>query len=300
MPLTTFPEMMRDAERGGYAVGYFESWNLESLQAVADAAEVMRSPVILGFSGIYLPHPSRRAKDSLSIYAALGIDACRALSVPSCLLFNESSYFDWVTRAIDLGFNMVMYTDEKLGCEEQSERVRSIVDKAHSQGAAVEGEMTSLPGMGGELSAAPQKIRMDDPERARSFVERTGVDAFAVNIGQAHLHGRREVPLNLSCLAQLAKMVRVPLVLHGATSISRSDLKEAINLGVRKINVGSLLKRTYFEAIRAACSSVKEDYNPYEVVGSGLAKDVLMDGRLALQQTVQELMLLFGSADKAK
>jgi fructose/tagatose bisphosphate aldolase len=193
-----------------------------------------------------------------------------------------------------------MYTDEKLCCEEQSERVRSIVDKAHSQGVSVEGEMTSLPGMGGELSAAPQKIRMDDPERARSFVERTGVDAFAVNIGQAHLHGRGEVPLNLSCLVQLAKMVPVPLVLHGATSISWSDLKEAINLGVRKINVGSLLKRTYFEAIRAACSSVKEDYNPYEVVGSGLAKDVLMDGRVALQQTVQELMLLFGSADKAK
>src|SRR2546426_3960295 len=103
MPLADFKEMMAEAERGGYAVGYFESWNLESLQAVADAAESMHSPVILGFSGISLPHPARRTKEALSIYAALGTQACKELSVPSCLIFNESPYFDWVTKAIDLG-----------------------------------------------------------------------------------------------------------------------------------------------------------------------------------------------------
>src|SRR5262249_15005921 len=161
-------------------------------------------------------------------------------------------------------------------------------------GVAVEGEMTSLPGMGGELSVAPQEILMDDAELARSFVERTGVDAFAVNIGQAHLHGRGEVRLDLALLMQLRKAVPVPLVLHGATSVAEADLKEAIRLGVRKINVGSLLKRVYFEAVRAGCSRVGEDYNPYEVVGSGLPKDVLTDGRLALQKVVQELMLLYG------
>ena len=298
MPLAPFKDMMRDAERGGYAVGYFESWNLESLQAVADAAELMRSPVILGFSGIYLPHPSRRAKETLSIYAALGTEACRELSVPSCLIFNESPHFDWVTKAIDLGFGLVMYTDDKLGLEEQRERVRRVVDKAHPRGVAVEGEMTSLPGVGGELSAAPQEMHLDNPQLARSFVEYTGVDAFAVNIGQAHLHGRSDVRLNLSRLDELRKMVPVPLVLHGATSISQSDIKEAIRLGVRKINVGSTLKRSYFEAIRRACSRIGEDYNPYEVVGSGLEKDVLTAGRLALQEKAQELMSLFGSAGR--
>ncbi|HEX2524133.1 MAG TPA: class II fructose-bisphosphate aldolase, partial [Terriglobia bacterium] len=79
----------------------------------------------------------------------------------------------------------------------------------------------------------------------------------------------------------------------------RSDLKEAIRLGLKKINVGSILKRSYFEALRRACSSVGEDYNPYEVVGSGLQKDVLTAGRVALQKTVQELMSLFGSAGRA-
>ncbi len=299
MSLVGFTDLMKEAERSEYAVGYFESWNLESLQAVADAAEFMRSPVILGFSGIYLPHPLRQAKETLSTYAALGRDACRTLSVPSCLIFNESPHFDWVTEAIDLGFGLVMYTDETLCLEEQSRRVRRIVEKAHPVGVAVEGELTSLPGVGGELVAAPDTMCLDDPGLARSFVEETGVDAFAVNIGQAHLHGRSRVRLNLARLAELRKALSVPLVLHGATSVSRSDLKEAIRLGLKKINVGSILKRSYFEALRRACSSVGEDYNPYEVVGSGLQKDVLTAGRVALQKTVQELMSLFGSAGRA-
>jgi ketose-bisphosphate aldolase len=299
MPLTCFKEMVTAAERGGYAVGYFESWNLESLQAVADAAEFTRSPVILGFSGIYLPHPARRAQESLDLYAALGKEACRKLTVPSCLLFNESPHVDWVNRAIELGFGLVMYTDEHLPLDEQSDRIRGIVEIAHRQGVAVEGEMGTVPGVGGELLAAPEGMRLDDPKRACVFVERTGIDAFAVNVGQAHLHGRSEVRLDLARLAELQKAVPVPLVLHGATSVSQSDLREAVRIGVRKINVGSILKRTYFEAIRVACLKVGEDYNPYEVVGSGLERDVLTAGRMALQKTVQELMAVFGSVGRS-
>src|SRR5215470_6603201 len=114
MTLVSFNTLMRDATAGGYAVGYFESWNLESLLAVADAAEVVRAPVILGFSGIYLPHPNRRVADPLGAYAALGLEVGRGLSVPCCLLFNESPHLDWVLRAVELGFQLVMYTDDGL------------------------------------------------------------------------------------------------------------------------------------------------------------------------------------------
>ena len=299
MALVPFNELMREAEKGHYAVGYFESWNLESLQAVADAAESTRSPVILGFSGIYLPHPARTRRENLRVYAALGLETCRSLSVPSCLLFNESPDFDWVTEAIELGFGLVMYTDEEVSVEEQVERVRAIVERAHRKGVAVEGELTPLSGVGGELSAAPKLNRLDDPEVARSFVERTQVDAFAVNLGQVHVHGRSMIQLNLARLRELREKITVPLVLHGATSISQSDLKDAIQLGVRKINVGSVLKRSFFEAMRSACSSISEGYNPYEVVGSGLEKDVLTHARIALQKKVEELMNLFGSALRA-
>ena len=113
------------------------------------------------------------------------------------------------------------------------------------------------------------------------------------------MHGRSKVQLNLARLRELRERVAVPLVLHGATSISQSGLKDAIQLGVRKINVGSVLKRSFFEAMRNACSNIKEEYNPYEVVGSGFEKDVLTHARIALQKKVEELMNLFGSALRA-
>src|SRR5436189_2799961 len=113
MPLVPFRELMQDAERGNYAAGYFECWNLESLLAVADAAEAMRSPVILGFSGIYLPHAQRVVRDPLHVYASMGLDVCHNLSVPACLLFNESPHIDWVMDALRAGFGLVMYSNDE-------------------------------------------------------------------------------------------------------------------------------------------------------------------------------------------
>jgi ketose-bisphosphate aldolase len=299
MPLVSFSELMDRARRGGFAVGYFESWNLESLLAAADAAEALSSPVILGFSGIYLPHPGRAARDPLAAYAALGAEVCRSISVPSCLLFNESPRFDWVVEAARLGFGLVMFTDEELGYAEQAARVREAVQAAHPLGAAVEGELGSLPGVGGELTAAPALNPLTDPRQARRFVEETGVDALAVSVGQAHLHGRAELRLALDRVSEISAAVNVPLVLHGASSVSRSDLSEAIRRGIRKINVGSVLKKSFFEAVRGACSAVGPGYNPYEVMGSGLKEDVLTAGRLAMQREVETLMRVFGSAGKA-
>ena len=128
----------------------------------------------------------------------------------------------------------------------------------------------------------------------------TGIDALAVNIGQVHLHGREKVSLDLDRLTRLKSAVGVPLVLHGATSVDRGHLVEAIRRGIRKINVGSILKQTYFQELRAACRHSKPDANPYEVIGSGLPEDVLIAGRVALQKAVEDMMQLFGSADRAK
>ena len=130
MSLVPFHQLMADAEAGGYAVGYFESWNLESLMAVADSAAAMQSPVILGFSGIYLPHPRRIVNEPLSVYAAMGLEVCRKLSTPACLLFNESSHLDSVLDAIDQGFNLVMFSDEAMKLSTLADRVKTVCAKA--------------------------------------------------------------------------------------------------------------------------------------------------------------------------
>ncbi|HIJ72578.1 MAG TPA: hypothetical protein HPP83_00615 [Candidatus Hydrogenedentes bacterium] len=299
MPLTSFKQMLDAAERGGYAVGYFESWDLASTLAVADAAEAARSPVILGFSGMYLSHPERAARDRLSHYAAFGLDVCRSLSVPACLLFNECSNLAWVLEAIDLGFQVVMFTDEALSFDEQAATVRQVADAAHARAAAVEGEITPLTGAGGGHVGTAARHPATDVVQALEFLERTQVDALAVDIGQVHTHGRTEARLDLERLANLHASLRVPLVLHGATSVAPADLAEAPRRGIRKINVGSALKQVYFDALRQACARAPRDYNPYEVIGSGLATDVLTVARVTLQRKVEGLIELFGSAGKA-
>ena len=299
MSLVNFHDLMAAAEAGNYAVGYFESWDLVSLLAVADAAEAARSPVLLGFSGLYLSHPERIVKDPLEAYAALGLAVCSQLSVPATLLFNESPDEAAVLAAAGLGFGLVMYSDERLDARSQQLRVKDVAQKAHRLGAAVEGETAALPGVAGMLSEPLTEAPLTGVEAALDFVRETGVDALAVNLGQMHLHGRQELDLDLDLLGELRRVLSVPLVLHGATSVRRVALGAAVKAGVRKINVGSLLKKTYFEALREACNEAGEAYNPYLVLGSGLEGDVLAAGRLALRDVVVDLMKLFGSAGRA-
>jgi fructose/tagatose bisphosphate aldolase len=300
MPLVAFRDLMADAARAGYAVGYFESFSLESLLAVADAAETARSPVILGFSGIYLPHPAREVRDRLAPYAGMGLSVCQDLTVPACLLFNESPHADWVVAALDQGFNLVMFSDEALDDGVTLTTIGRIVALAHARGVAVEAEIAALPGVGGDLDPSTMSdLHPTDPDTARRFIAATGIDALAVNVGQMHLHGRRLVRLDLDRLRALAALP-VPLVLHGATSIAPADLQAAIGIGVRKINVGSRLKQAFLGALQEACRAVPDGANPYEAIGSGLAGDVLLAGRRAMAAEVERLMQLFGSAGRAE
>lgn len=300
MSVLPFHELMQDAARGQYAVGYFESWNLESLLAVADAAEATRSPVLLGFSGIYLPHPRRRTREALGDYFALAQNVAARISVPACLVFNESPHLDWVNEAIERGFGLVMYSDESLAPPSLISTLQSVVVRAHNHPApvAVEAELDALPGVGGELTETPKERYLTDATRAENFVAETNIDALAVNIGQAHVHGRERVRLDLERLRKLREAVSVPLVLHGATSVDRADLRAAIEIGVQKINVGSALKRVYFESLRKACNKIGANYNPYQVMGSGLDGDVLTTARIALQKEVEGWMRLFGSVGR--
>jgi hypothetical protein len=117
MPLASIRDLMRDALAGRYAVGYFESWNFESLQGVIDAVVAAQSPVIIGFNGEFMSHPQRRAHEEISCYGALGRAAAESAPVPCGFIFNECPHDDWVRRAVTAGFNLVMHVpaeDESL------------------------------------------------------------------------------------------------------------------------------------------------------------------------------------------
>src|SRR5689334_2686488 len=113
MPLVSFHELMADAKRGGYSVGCFETWSADSFMAVADVAEQMNSPVILGVSGLYASYSLPEARDHLSRFAAFGLEVCHRLRVPACLMFSEAAQLSSLTSAIELGFNLVTYENQQ-------------------------------------------------------------------------------------------------------------------------------------------------------------------------------------------
>lgn len=295
MPLTTIPELIGHAVSHHYAVGYFESWNLESLQGVIDAAEQSRSPVIIGFNGEFLSRPDRLAAEQLEWYSALGKAAASSASVPCGFIFNECPDDAWVRRAVNAGFNLVMPVPAEGETEEAyTQRVSGLTGYAHSHNVAVEAELGTLPFGAAESGSHGEAT---DPQRARAFVTATNVDLLAVSVGNVHvlLNGRRR--LDLDRLAALRDAVQTPFVLHGGTGIDDESLRAAIGLGVAKVNYGTAIKQRYLAAVRQALAD--PDPNPHHLLGYGGDNDVLVAGRCAVRDAVLEKMEILGCKGKA-
>ncbi len=295
MSLESIDRLMLGCQAGGYAIGYFESWSLESLQGVIDAAEQTRSPVIIGFNGEFLSHDARLAFERLALYGALGRAAAESAQVPCGLIFNECSNDQWIVEATEAGFNLVMPSDPRASYEQYVNRVRRLVSHCHARQVAVEAEIDELPcGTSGKVEGA---ATMTDPDVAARFVHATNIDLLAVSVGNVHIHIGGHEDLNLQHLATIRDRVQVPLVLHGGTGISTGSLREAIRLGVAKVNFGTYIKQRYLTAVRAALA--REELNPHELLGMGGTPDVLVAGRLAVRDAVLERIDALGCCGKA-
>jgi ketose-bisphosphate aldolase len=295
VPLVPIRNLLEEARRSRYALGYFESWNLESLQGVIDAAEETRSPTIIGFNGAFLTAPDRRAPERLAWYAALGRAAAASASVPCGLIFNECPADDRVREAIALGFNLVMPADPSASPEDSTRRVAALTRLAHDHGAAVEAELGELPaGSAGHGSAAGSTT---DPDEAAAFVAATGVDLLAVSVGNVHVKLEGTQGLDLRRLEEIRRKAGVPLALHGGTGIDPGSLREAIALGVAKVNFGTYLKQRYLAAVRSHLD--RDCPDPHRRLGMGGDDDVLVAGRRAVRDAVLERIELLGCCGRA-
>ena len=287
--------MTRRALAEQYAIGYFESWNLESLQGVVDAAEQTRSPIIIGFNGDFLSRADRLAEERLEWYAALGKAAAASASVPCALIFNECPRHDWVRRAVALGFNLVVPVRARSAHEDFTRSIAELTSFAHEHGVAVEAEIDDLP------SAAPGENpalgQVTDPARAAAFVRATDVDLLAVSVGNVHVMLDRQSGLDLDRLAAIHKAVPAGLVLHGGTGIDPESLRKAPSLGVIKVNFGSCLKLAYLDALRRALRTGPD--SPHRLLGFGDNEDVMVAARLAVRNAVLEKIEYLGSCGKA-
>jgi ketose-bisphosphate aldolase len=293
--MDSMKKLLLDARQGGYAVCYCEAWSLESFQAVVEAAEEERSPIIAGFNGGFLMHPGRKCAENLKFYAGLGLTLEKA-RVPAALLLNESKSLDQIAEAIDLGFNAVMVENEGFAPDEYRHLVKKVVRKAHPSGVSVEAQVGHLADASSEKTHAEPTT----PADARAFVEETEIDALGIAVGNVHILTKGHKPLDLATLKEIGAAVPVPLVLHGGTGIRLDDAVRSVQLGVAKVNYGTGLKQAYLAALKEKLAAYQVPMSPHPFIGMGGESDVLVAGREAVKAKCQELLRAWGSSGKAE
>jgi fructose/tagatose bisphosphate aldolase len=288
MPIAPAKELLSSALAGGYAVGYFEAWDMQSLEAVLTAAEAEASPAILGF-GLMTADRRWAAGRAINYYGALAAAAGRAAQVSVSLILNEVSSLDQAKLGIELGFNIVML-EGAAPVEVQKE----LVSFAHARGVMVEAESGELP-----YPAAGVAGSLTDPHDAAAFVGETGVDILAVSVGNIHCGMEQESALDLERLAAIHEAVPVPLSLHGGSALPADCIPAVISLGVAKINVGTVLKAAYRDALARACSDPRKLADVQATIGSGGPEDIFGKAAAAVTEKVREFMRIYGSSGKA-
>ncbi len=294
MPIEPVTELLAHARRNHYAVGYFESWDIASLEGVIDAAEQSRAPVIVGFNGDFLARPDRALPARIKWYGALGRAAAESARVPCAVMFNECPVDAWVEHATRVGFNLVMLADSNASHADLARRVADLAPVAHSRGVAVEAELGVLPCSASEHCEAGS---LTDPDQVEAFVRETGVDMLAVSVGNEHVRLDDQCDLNLGRLSAIRRRVNTPLVLHGGSGIAADSLAEAIAIGVAKVNYGTYLKQRCLAAVRQALSST--DANPHHLLGFGGDADLMVAARRAVRDAVLERIGLLGCCGRA-
>ncbi|HXH98386.1 MAG TPA: class II fructose-bisphosphate aldolase, partial [Gaiellaceae bacterium] len=284
--------LLADAQAGGYAVGYFEAWDGYSLEAVVEAAEAERAPVILGF-GCLLVDGAWLDAGGIEMLGSLGRRAAETASVPAALLLNEAQTLDQARLGIEAGFNAVML------CGSETQLLARLVDEAHERGVAVEGELGTLGegGVSGRIDTSSAVFT--DPEEAASFVAATGVDCLAVSIGNVHTLEGRRAPVDLDRLESVHRRVGVPLVVHGGTSFPPDAVPEAIARGVAKLNVGTILKRAFLDGLIEAVAAAPPGASPHDLLGSHGSSDLLAAAKPRMVETVRGLIRLYGGSGRA-
>jgi ketose-bisphosphate aldolase len=281
--LVPFKDLLADAQAGGYAVGYFEAWDVYSIEAVLEAAESENAPVILGFGGVMMEQAWFDA-GGLERLGSLGLAATRTAKVPVSFILNEVNTFDQIVRGIYAGFNVVMLATGDLSYAENVRLTRQIVQTAHAVGVGVEAEVGELPDATGEMGGASGHLT--DPAEAARFVEETGIDALAVSIGNVHTLTDGQASVDLDRLADIHQAVPVPLVIHGGTGFPDAAVASAIARGVAKFNVGAVLKQAFLDGLKDAVTALPPQAGIHQVMGSRKETDVLTQGKARMRDEV--------------
>lgn len=231
MALVKMKDLLRRAEEKNIGCGAFSVGNMEMVRGAIRAAEELDTPIILQIAEV-------RLKNSpLHLMGPMMVQAAKEAKVDVAVHLDHGLTFESVDKALELGFTSVMLDASTLPFEENIARVKAVVEKARKYGATVEAEL-GLVG-GSEDGSCDHGIRCTDPDDAVVYARETGIDAFAVAIGNAHGNYPVAPTLAFDVLEKIHEKVDIPLVLHGGSGITDKDFQKAISLGIRKVNIAT-------------------------------------------------------------
>ena len=290
--LVSLKELMKDAEKGGYAVGAFNVSNLESLMAIMQAAEETGRGVILNYAEVHAPFLSMEQA------ALIMLDAAKKAKVPVCVHLDHGSSMESCIQAIRLGFTSVMLDASAEDYETNVRETKEIVRLAHSVGVTVEAELGHIFSSDMGLSESPKEAETlesfdsaedvyTDPATAKDFVERTGVDVLAIAFGTTHGIYTKKPKLDLERITKIKEAIDIPFVMHGGSGLSKEEFQTAIRNGIRKINYYTYMTLAGGRAVKEALDQKVPDENVF-------FHDIPMIAVEAMKENVKEAIQVFG------
>lgn len=248
MPLAELKPFLEDSRKKRYALGCFNVFNLETLEAVIEGALNFNTPIVCA---IYEPQLKYSDLESFSVLIK---DIAGKVPIPVILHLDHAEKMDTIIRAIRCGFTAVMYDGPPgIKFEEKVEKTKQVVDIAHSVGVTVEAELGYITRVG--LDEKAMKENLADPELAREFVEATGIDILAPAIGSVHGMSSQEATLDLDTLQKIRNKTDCYLSLHGGSGVDDSIVRKAIDIGINKASVYTRLSNRAVEKIRSVLSN---------------------------------------------
>ncbi|KJG38139.1 tagatose bisphosphate family class II aldolase [Photobacterium angustum] len=273
MYLISSREMLKRAQKGGYAVPAFNIHNLETVQVIVETASEMGSPVILaGTPGTY----DYAGTDYL-------INICKSAAqkhkIPLVLHLDHHEDQQDIYKKVDQGIRSVMIDGSHYAFDQNIEIVRSVVNYCNRFDASVEAELGRLGGQEDDLIVDSADALMTNPASAAEFVRRTGIDSLAVAIGTAHGLYKAEPKLDFERLDKIRSVVDIPLVLHGASGVPDEMVRRCIDLGICKVNVATELKIAFSDAVKYYFGDHPDANDPrkYIIPGKAAMKEVVMN-----------------------
>lgn len=305
--LTTGLKILKVANKHPYAIPAFNFYNLETLLAILEGAQEMNAPVIVQTSEGAISYAGMENLVAMVL-------ANKKIKIPFAFHVDHGKDEKIIKKAIKSGYTSVMIDASHLEYKENIKATKRIVTFAHRYGVSVEAELGAIKGIEDNVSVSEKNAHLTDPKQAKEFVKLTGCDYLAVSIGTAHgaFKFKADTNLDLKRLKEISKLVKVPLVLHGASTVPRdmvematkygadlsktkgndlNQIKKAVKFGIDKVNIDTDLRIAFDAGIRRKLAISPEVFDP---------RKILNGAKENMKIVVKRKIELLGCKNKAK